>query len=776
MRDMTLARPPRPPGARFSILLLLVAAASCGFPRPEHIGPDDAPGAPNDAPTAPGDVSVGSDGTPDSTTCQLIAITPAIANTDDTITLEGTFHDAVTVTFPGGTSATATVLGTHRATVLVPASATEGELTVSACGASLGPQPFRRASFATGLGMFDAGFDQAEGAYQAAKLVTSRDGHTTTMVGHAIYVVGGVTGGRPLSSVERATVDADGSLGPFSTVAGVNLAAARQDHTAAVIGGYLYLLGGLGTDATVLNSVERARVNADGSLQPFAIVPDVLLAHARYRHTSVVIGNYLYVLGGLADTSLTTIERAVIRPDGSLAPFEVVPDVALSTARYGHTSTVMGTHLYVAGGARGESPLQGVEQAVISGDGSLSTFAPVPGAALNVARSGHTTMIVGSYLYVLGGIGATALASIERAPLDTSGTLGAFAVVPGLTLTTARHGHTMAVVGNYLYVLGGTGGLTGIERSSLNASGSLGAFATLPDVTLTTARSNAMSAVIGDYLYVLGGANSVERASIHADGTLDSFAPVLGITIDDAVLGPIANTGSYLYALGRAIGRAPIHADSTLDPFTRIADVVVPDGRVSFTATMVGRYLYVVGGYNVPSQTPVRLSSIARAPLAADGSLGPFEPVSPTLTAARSAHAAVLIANYLYVLGGDSETGPLKSVERAVVNSDGSVGSFAVVPELALTVPRAGHTAEIVGNQLYIVGGKTDLGSQNSIERAAIAPDGSVGPFAPVANVTLDAARRYHATRVIGNYLYLVGGFLNNTSSARVERANLGAN
>jgi len=56
----------------------LLVAASCSFPRPADIGPDDASG---------------------SSSCQLTAIEPSIANTDDTITIEGTFADAVMVNF-----------------------------------------------------------------------------------------------------------------------------------------------------------------------------------------------------------------------------------------------------------------------------------------------------------------------------------------------------------------------------------------------------------------------------------------------------------------------------------------------------------------------------------------------------------------------------------------------------------------------------------------------------------------------------------------------------
>src|SRR5689334_15398973 len=96
--------------------LTLVA---CGFPRP--IGGDD--GA--DAPAA--------------STYQLLSIEPAIATTGETLVLEGTFAETATVQFPGGAVQSATVLGDHRATVVVPAAATAGDLTVSTGGTTVGP-------------------------------------------------------------------------------------------------------------------------------------------------------------------------------------------------------------------------------------------------------------------------------------------------------------------------------------------------------------------------------------------------------------------------------------------------------------------------------------------------------------------------------------------------------------------------------------------------------------------------------------------------------------
>jgi hypothetical protein len=81
------------------------------------------------------------------------------------------------------------------------------------------------------------------------------------VVGDYLYVFGGHNlnsgTGTQIASVERAKINSNGTLGAFATVNGINLATARQSPTTAVFGSSLYLFGGW--DGTkVLNSVERA--------------------------------------------------------------------------------------------------------------------------------------------------------------------------------------------------------------------------------------------------------------------------------------------------------------------------------------------------------------------------------------------------------------------------------------------------------------------------------------------------------------------------------------
>ncbi len=60
---------------------------------------------------------------------------------------------------------------------------------------------------------------------------------------------------------ERAPIAAEGSLGPFELLSGITLKESRGFHSILVIGGYLYMLGGasgLSTGPAAISGAEAA--------------------------------------------------------------------------------------------------------------------------------------------------------------------------------------------------------------------------------------------------------------------------------------------------------------------------------------------------------------------------------------------------------------------------------------------------------------------------------------------------------------------------------------
>lgn len=744
-------------------LLGCVVVASCGFPRPPDILPDGADGATSGSPY------------------QLLSITPAIATAGDTLTMEGTFATDAMVQFPGGVTQAAVVLGEHRATVVVPETATVGDLTVTTGGLTLGPLTFRRTSFALGLQPFRVSYEQTDCARQSPTLRIARSSATSAVVNGWLYVVGGDNGNGPVNSIERAPTNADGTIGAFDLVSDVSLLQARSGHSSVVVGGTLFVIAGSGS-TRMLNSVEHAAINSDGILGPFMLDTGTALVTPRTGHVSVVIGNSLFVIGGTRSdgSKLDSIERAIIQRDGSLGPFASV-DAALSIPRSGHTAEVIGNELYVLGGnTTGGIPSSSVERASIGADGSLGTFSSAPGVMLSAPRTGHRSAVLSGVLYVLGGSGSGGvIASVESAAISMGGSLGPFAAY-ATALSTARTGHTMALIGNWTYMIGGrnTGNPTAtVERANINADGALSAFA---DLSVSTVQSREHSAItaIRDSIYVIGrsgSATTIERAILSPDGSATVFRTVAGIS---TVMGRSSHTlalaGNYLYAIGgdlapSSIERAVVNLDGSLGSFTTVP-ITLNEARSGHVSIILNNFLYVISGLGAVNHT--RLTSVERAVLGPDGTLGTFTTISGVaLNTGRNYASVVVTDRYLYIIGGlDDVNLGTANVERAAIGPDGSLGQFSVVGPLFKA--RGAHTNTVVGNTLYVVGGLAAAGQVTSVERAIINADGSLGTFGPIPSLTEDRSR--HTALSTSGSLYLIGGVTGQASGGTADVLTLG--
>jgi N-acetylneuraminic acid mutarotase len=286
---------------------------------------------------------------------------------------------------------------------------------------------------------------------------------------NSLYLIGGFAD-RGLSSVEHARILADGSLSSWEIAPDVALSKPRRAASSVLVGDWLYVIGGTVDDGLADATVERARFER-GSLSPFSIARNVALVTPRSEHTSVVIGEWLYIIGGVDQDghALSLSERAHIGAGHRLSSFTSVPELALTTARHGHSLAIVGDWVYVIGGADAEGrTLDTIERARIRGDGALDRFAPVPGLVLTTARHGHSNAVVGGWLYVSGGENGEPLGIVERAAIGAGGELGPFSAAP-ITLSVARRAHGTVVLGNFLYVLGGRSDhpLSTIERAEL---------------------------------------------------------------------------------------------------------------------------------------------------------------------------------------------------------------------------------------------------------------------------------------------------------------------
>lgn len=220
---------------------------------------------------------------------------------------------------------------------------------------------------------------------------------------------------------------------------------------------YVYVVGGY-NDATYSNAVYRATLQSGGisgytTLNP---LPVGLRDHA------VVIGtNTIYVIGGRDDVNLySTIYYATINTDGSIGAWQTSA-VSLPVSLWGHTAAYCNGHIYVAGGANVMSSTvarNNVYYAKVLADNTLSAFSNATN--LTAPRNGHSMVVHGDKLFVLGGfgLGGGKVNTVYTATSGNNGALGAWTTATVLPISVSNH--SSVIMNGIMTVMAGESGGT----------------------------------------------------------------------------------------------------------------------------------------------------------------------------------------------------------------------------------------------------------------------------------------------------------------------------
>jgi hypothetical protein len=679
--------------------------------------------------------------------CGVTSVHPSIAHAGDVITLEGRFApnlSGMVVVFPGAGTATPNIMGPNRATVVVPASATAGVIGVQLAGTTSPlKQPFRRATFNFALGDFRQNYEQPLYARPMPQLNIPRSmGDQAVVLDQTLMVYGGTPNGNgpspqpsAIPQVEEADVAADGEVGLFniaSPLMGRALNTPRGNFVSAnPSGNLLYVIGGGDGNGNIYSSVEVGTTNGDGSgLDKFTPSTTVSLLQGRWFAASAIIGSYLYVIGGATSlnpatktfTSTNSIERAPINSDGTLGSFESVTST-LVTPRIGAATFVARDRLYVIGGTPDASSfLTSIEEAPIMGDGSLGTFTLLPSSNfLTLDRAIPGVFEMGGHLYVFGGAstnGGTStngmpVQSIELAPISPAdGTLGAF-VATSTTLAEPRACQPL-LIGNYLYFFNSSKGTGLVERASIiDGKGRPTGFTTSA-ISLGMPRWGIAAAVVGKYMFLFGGS-----------------------TFDGSNGGPVT-----------AVVRSNITPDGTMGAFMggggNLPPLATP--RVGASVTVLGRRIEVCGGQRTATNT---LTDCEQFDVGWDGSLS--TPVAgPPLSTAREHFQLAAIDGFLYAFGDATTT-----ADFLQLGPNGPSGpSFSANPMTYFdTSPQ--KMGIVAGHSDYLIGGINSA----AVQQAGFAP-GAMPPssFSDSAGVFLPSPLADALVMSTGSTAFLIGG------------------
>jgi len=437
------------------------------------------------------------------------------------------------------------------------------------------------------------------GAWTATTSFTNaRSYHTSVVYNGYVYIIGGYTGSANLNDTQYATLNANGTIGAWAAT--TSFTTGRYGHTSVAYNGYVYVMGGYNGTA-FLNDTQYATLNANGTIGAWSTAAS--FTTSRYFHASVVYNGYVYIIGGYTGTAnLADVQYASIAGLSATTGTWATTS-AFTTTRFANASVAYNGYMYVMGGYNGTTYLADTQYAAINANGSLGAWATT--TSFTTGRYGHTSVVHNGYVYVMGGYnGTTYLADVQYAPINANGTLGVWTATTGFT--GIRYLHTAAVYNGYAYVIGGYNGvaLADTQYAPINANGTLGAWTA--STSFPTARYGHSSVAYSGYVYVMGGytgatpLNDTRYAVINANGTLGAWATTTSFATIRNYHTSVAYNG-YMYVMGGYSGGAltdtqyaPINANGTLGAWLTNPSLI--GNRYEHASVIYNGYVYVLGG------------------------------------------------------------------------------------------------------------------------------------------------------------------------------------
>jgi N-acetylneuraminic acid mutarotase len=286
--------------------------------------------------------------------------------------------------------------------------------------------------------------------------------------------------------------------------------------------GYIYQAGGCRTYAVgtnfanpfctlSVNTTAYAALNPDGTIGTWTAGPNLTASNTRGGGCMVQQGGYLYYMGGEdnAGNGTATILYSQIGANGVPGAWAQSTN-GLPAVRSWHGCSTFGDRIYVTGGLDST----GIEQTSVyysplltSGGNIASTWSTA--TSFTGTRGHHTTVIIGGYLFVMGGDdGSTAYKDVQSIAIDpsTGNTSGSWQYSREMPQGVSYQ--SVVAANGYIYLFGGrtaaTSCIANTYIASVNSSGRLSGWSQAVN-NFTTARFGTGSAYYNGYYYLLGG-------------------------------------------------------------------------------------------------------------------------------------------------------------------------------------------------------------------------------------------------------------------------------
>lgn len=290
--------------------------------------------------------------------------------------------------------------------------------------------------------------------------------NTATNPANYVFVVGGAADQTNLATtaVYRAQAQQSGALSSWASDAtqlparrAYHATAAATAYTAALdtttTEAYLYVLGGIDSSGTTVNTVFYSKVALDGTNGPWQSATP--LPSALHSASAVVFRGFVYVMGGAsgANAPSSGAWRAAVNPDGTLGAWQPITSLPAGASYQGLVN--FGPYLYAVGGdGNSTSPTQGTTSGgemsstllarVNLRTGDLATsWAPL--ASMSKGRSKHNTVVGGGYLFTTSGVYAGQAGSSENtySQINADGTVGSWNGATGTNTISTLLGYDL---------------------------------------------------------------------------------------------------------------------------------------------------------------------------------------------------------------------------------------------------------------------------------------------------------------------------------------------
>jgi len=291
------------------------------------------------------------------------------------------------------------------------------------------------------------------------------------------------------------------------------------------------------------------------------------------------------------------------------------------------------------------------------------------------------------------------------------------------------------------------------------------------------ARAGAALVEHNNFVYLIGGVdgknylNSVEFAYINAQGELSAWQftremPQARGFIDAVVF------ANHVYVAGGANGqhgknllstviRAPINTDGSLGMWQQMSETMLVPRRCN-KLFLWNKQLIAAGGF-----AGSLLDTLEASHFDHDGFLGEWRLLENKLLVPRYVNAIKQSGDYVYVLGGHHASlgKGLDSVEYLALKNNNSPW----MATQAMSQSRYGHSVATNGKFLYALGGMDAATYLESIEYSELMSDGTLGSWKIVQ--VLPQAMANFTTLIKGSWIYIFGGAYKETYNQQVYRA-----